>query len=59
MKTQVLNHSQILRICNRFAFQIIENSTWNLLDDTNDSSRKFNGFKDLSELAIGSRKQSL
>ena len=29
MKTQVLNHSQILRICNRFAFQIIENSTEN------------------------------
>ena len=27
---------------------------WNLLDDTDDSSRKFNGFKDLSELAIGS-----
>lgn len=27
---------------------------WNLLDDTNDSSRKFDGFKDLSELAIGS-----
>ena len=27
---------------------------WNLLDDTNDSSRKFNGFEDLSELAIGS-----
>ena len=27
---------------------------WNLLDDTNDSARKFDGFKDLSELAIGS-----
>ena len=27
---------------------------WNLLDDTNDSLRKFDGFKDLSELAIGS-----
>ena len=29
MKTQVLDHSQILRICNRFAFQIIENSIEN------------------------------
>ena len=27
---------------------------WNLLDDTDDSSRKFDGFKDLNELAIGS-----
>ena len=27
MKTQVLDHNQILRICNRFAFQIVENST--------------------------------
>ena len=27
---------------------------WNLLDDTNDSTRKFDGFKDLSELAVGS-----
>ena len=27
MKTEVLNHNQILRICNRFAFQIIENSS--------------------------------
>ena len=27
---------------------------WNLLDDTEDKSRKFNGFEDLSELAIGS-----
>ena len=26
MKTEVLNHNQILRICNRFAFQIVENS---------------------------------
>ena len=29
MKTQVLDHNQILRICNRFAFQIIENSIEN------------------------------
>ena len=29
MKTQVLDHNQILRICNRFAFQIVENSTEN------------------------------
>ena len=29
MKTEVLNHNQILRICNRFAFQIIENSNDN------------------------------
>ena len=27
---------------------------WNLLDDTEDENRKFNGFEDLSELAIGS-----
>ena len=27
MKTEVLNHNQILRICNRFAFQIVENSS--------------------------------
>ncbi len=27
---------------------------WNLLDDIDDSSRKFDGFKDLNELAIGS-----
>ena len=27
---------------------------WNLLDDTDDEKRKFNGFKDLNELAIGS-----
>ena len=27
---------------------------WNLLDDTNDSARKFDGLKDLSELAVGS-----
>ena len=26
MKTEVLDHDQILRICNRFAFQILENS---------------------------------
>ena len=26
MKTEVLNQDQILRICNRFAFQILENS---------------------------------
>ena len=26
MKPEVLNHNQILRICNRFAFQILENS---------------------------------
>ena len=26
MKTEVLNQDQILRICNRFAFQIVENS---------------------------------
>ena len=26
MKTEVLNHNQIQRICNRFAFQILENS---------------------------------
>ena len=26
MKPEVLNHDQILRICNRFAFQILENS---------------------------------
>ena len=26
MKTEILDHNQILRICNRFAFQIIENS---------------------------------
>ena len=29
MKTEVLDHNQILRICNRFAFQIIENSNEN------------------------------
>ena len=29
MNTEVLNHNQILRICNRFAFQIIENSNDN------------------------------
>ena len=29
MKTEVLNHNQILRICNRFAFQIVENSSDN------------------------------
>jgi len=27
MKTEVLNQEEILRICNRFAFQILENST--------------------------------
>tara|TARA_B100000989_G_C19425102_1_gene420400 strand:- start:335 stop:826 length:492 start_codon:yes stop_codon:yes gene_type:complete len=27
MKTEVLNEDQIFRICNRFAFQILENST--------------------------------
>ena len=27
MKTEVLNQDEILRICNRFAFQILENST--------------------------------
>ena len=27
---------------------------WNLLDDTEDEKRKFNGFEDLSELAVGS-----
>ena len=26
MKTEVLNENQIMRICNRFAFQILENS---------------------------------
>ena len=26
MKTEVLDQDQILRICNRFAFQILENS---------------------------------
>ena len=26
MKTEVLDEDQILRICNRFAFQILENS---------------------------------
>ena len=29
MKTEVLNEKQILRICNRFAFQIIENLSEN------------------------------
>jgi len=29
MKTEVLNEKQILRICNRFAFQIIENLSGN------------------------------
>tara|TARA_Y100000739_G_scaffold152022_1_gene131111 strand:+ start:50 stop:541 length:492 start_codon:yes stop_codon:yes gene_type:complete len=29
MKTEILNHNQILRICNRFAFQIVENSNYN------------------------------
>ena len=29
MKTEVLDHNQILRICNRFAFQIVENSSDN------------------------------
>ena len=26
MKNQVLDHKKIIRICNRFAYQIIENS---------------------------------
>ena len=29
MKTEVLSQNQILRICNRFAFQIIENNLKN------------------------------
>ena len=29
MKNQVLNHNKIIRICNRLAYQIVENSESN------------------------------
>ena len=43
MKTEVLNEKQILRICNRFAFQIIENLSEN--EDNFLVGIKENGFE--------------
>ena len=43
MKTEVLDHDQILRICNRFAFQILENS--NDFDDIHLIGIKEKGFE--------------
>ena len=43
MKTEVLNENQIMRICNRFAFQILENS--NDFDDIHLIGIKEKGFE--------------
>ena len=43
MKTEVLNENQIMRICNRFAFQILENS--NNFDDIHLIGIKEKGFE--------------
>ena len=51
-----LNFEYRFKIFGRFNGALFTDigNIWNLLDDTNDSARKFDGLKDLSELAVGS-----
>ncbi len=51
-----LNFEYRFKMIGRFNGAIFTDvgNIWNLLDDTEEKKRKFNGFSDLSELAIGS-----